>query len=146
VAHACNSSYLGGWDQEAHGLRPAWANRSQDPICKITTVKWTGPVVQAIECLLCKHKALSSNPSLIKNEKRVAYSYYLHLFVFHLFLDLLQLVSPTPPSPPHASNSPVAKVVDNFQSLSGLNSSIWLKMFSSLSLSDSILLILIFPE
>jgi hypothetical protein len=26
VAHACNSSYSGGRDQEDHGLKPAWAN------------------------------------------------------------------------------------------------------------------------
>jgi hypothetical protein len=28
VAHTCNSSYLGGRDQEDHGTRPAWANSS----------------------------------------------------------------------------------------------------------------------
>jgi hypothetical protein len=42
-------------------LRPAWANCSQDSISKITKVKWTGGVAQAIECLLCKCEALSSN-------------------------------------------------------------------------------------
>jgi hypothetical protein len=30
VAHTCNSSYLGSWDQEDRGLRPAQANSSQD--------------------------------------------------------------------------------------------------------------------
>jgi hypothetical protein len=32
VAHACNSRYLGGCDQEDHGSRPALANSSKDPI------------------------------------------------------------------------------------------------------------------
>jgi hypothetical protein len=35
VAHACNPSYLGGWDQEDHGSRPSRANSSWDPISKI---------------------------------------------------------------------------------------------------------------
>jgi hypothetical protein len=28
VAHACNTSYLGGRDQDDHGSKPAWANTS----------------------------------------------------------------------------------------------------------------------
>jgi hypothetical protein len=28
VAYACNSSYLGGRDQEDHGMKPAWENSS----------------------------------------------------------------------------------------------------------------------
>jgi hypothetical protein len=50
-------------------LRPAQANSSQDPISKITREKWTGGVAHTIECLLCMHKALSSNPSLTKTKK-----------------------------------------------------------------------------
>jgi hypothetical protein len=34
VAHTCNPSFLGGRDQGDHGLKPAWANSSQDPISK----------------------------------------------------------------------------------------------------------------
>jgi hypothetical protein len=34
VAHTCNPSYSGGRDQEDHGLKPAWASSSQDPILK----------------------------------------------------------------------------------------------------------------
>jgi hypothetical protein len=34
VAHACNPSYSGAGDQEDHGLKPAGANSSQDPIMK----------------------------------------------------------------------------------------------------------------
>jgi hypothetical protein len=45
------------------GLRSARANSSWDLISKITTEKWSGGVAQAIEHLLCKHEALSSNPS-----------------------------------------------------------------------------------
>jgi hypothetical protein len=29
-------------------------NSSKDPISKITRAKWTGSVVQALKCLLCK--------------------------------------------------------------------------------------------
>jgi hypothetical protein len=32
VAHTCNPSYSEGRDQEDHGLKPAEANSSQDPI------------------------------------------------------------------------------------------------------------------
>jgi hypothetical protein len=39
VAHICNLSYLVGWDGEDCGLRPAWANSSQDSIFKITRTK-----------------------------------------------------------------------------------------------------------
>jgi hypothetical protein len=31
VAHACNSSYSGGRDQEDHSLKPAQGNSSRDP-------------------------------------------------------------------------------------------------------------------
>jgi hypothetical protein len=36
VAHACNSSYSGGRDQEDHSSKPAWENSSRDPILKKT--------------------------------------------------------------------------------------------------------------
>jgi hypothetical protein len=65
LAHACNPSYLGGWDWKYHGSRPVQRNSFQDPISKITRLKWTGGVVQAVECLLCKPEALSSNFSLM---------------------------------------------------------------------------------
>jgi hypothetical protein len=39
---------------------PAWANSLRDPIYIITRTKWTGRVAKAVECLLCKHEALSS--------------------------------------------------------------------------------------
>jgi hypothetical protein len=41
TAHTCNPSYLGDWDGEGCGLRPAQANSSWDPISKISRVKWT---------------------------------------------------------------------------------------------------------
>jgi hypothetical protein len=31
VTHTCHPSFLEGWDQEDHGLRPAWANSLRDP-------------------------------------------------------------------------------------------------------------------
>jgi hypothetical protein len=54
VAHTCNPSYMGGWDWEVRVLKPAWANISWEPsISQIARAKWTGSVVQAVECLLC---------------------------------------------------------------------------------------------
>jgi hypothetical protein len=46
VAHACNPSYSGGRDQEDLGSKPAWANRSRDPIPKNPSQKRAGGVVQ----------------------------------------------------------------------------------------------------
>jgi hypothetical protein len=43
---------------------------SQDPISKITRVKWTGGVAQVIEHLLCKCKVLRSNSSPFKKKDR----------------------------------------------------------------------------
>jgi hypothetical protein len=34
MAHAYNSGYSGGRDQDDHGLKPAWRNGLQDPILK----------------------------------------------------------------------------------------------------------------
>jgi hypothetical protein len=48
----------------------ARANSSQDLISKITKAKWTAGVPQAVKHLLCKHKALSSNPSFTKKKKK----------------------------------------------------------------------------
>jgi hypothetical protein len=39
MAHACNPTYSGGKDQEAHGLKPDWANSLQDPILKTPITK-----------------------------------------------------------------------------------------------------------
>jgi hypothetical protein len=39
-------------------------------ISKITRAKWIGGVAQAVECLLCKLTALSSNPSPTKKQTR----------------------------------------------------------------------------
>jgi hypothetical protein len=62
VAHICNPSYSGGRHQEDHGLKPAWANSSRDPILKnlsqnIGLVEWL------------KVKVLSSSPSTTKINK-----------------------------------------------------------------------------
>jgi hypothetical protein len=57
---------LGGLNQEDCGSRSPWTNSFQDPIFKITRTKWTRGVAEVTEHLLCKHKALSSNPSLTK--------------------------------------------------------------------------------
>jgi hypothetical protein len=42
----------------------------QDPTSKITRAKWIGGVAQAVENLLCKWEALSSNPSAQKKKKK----------------------------------------------------------------------------
>jgi hypothetical protein len=41
-------------------LSLAWAKNSQNPIFKITRIKWTRGVAQAVEGLLFKYEALSS--------------------------------------------------------------------------------------
>jgi hypothetical protein len=48
VAHARNSSYSGGRDQEDHSLKPAWANSSGDPNFKIPNTKRAGGVAQSV--------------------------------------------------------------------------------------------------
>jgi hypothetical protein len=48
VTHACNPIYLGGWDQEDRGSKPAQANISWTPISKIISAKWTGSVAQGV--------------------------------------------------------------------------------------------------
>jgi hypothetical protein len=63
VAHAHRPRYLGHWDCEDLSLKPDHENSSWDPISKVKRTKWTGGEAQVVELLLCKHKALSSNPS-----------------------------------------------------------------------------------
>jgi hypothetical protein len=48
LAHTCNPSYSGSRDQEDHGLKPARANSSQDPISKIPNTKRAGGVAQGV--------------------------------------------------------------------------------------------------
>jgi hypothetical protein len=48
VAHACNTSYLGGRDQKDCGLKPTQANSLHDPILKKCITKRAGGVVQGI--------------------------------------------------------------------------------------------------
>jgi hypothetical protein len=52
-------------------LRSAQANNSPDPISKITREKWIGSVAQAVQYLLFKLEALSSNPSPTKKSLKV---------------------------------------------------------------------------
>jgi hypothetical protein len=66
VAHTYHPSYSGGRDKEDHGSKPAWANRSQDPISKIPSTKKAGRVAQVVKHLSSKHEDLSSNPSTTK--------------------------------------------------------------------------------
>jgi hypothetical protein len=59
MAHTCNPSYLGRLKSGGSQVDPANcdpAKSSQIPISKITRAKWTGSMVQAVECLLCKRE------------------------------------------------------------------------------------------
>jgi hypothetical protein len=46
VAHSYNPSYSGDRDQEDYGLKPMWANSSQDPVSKIPITRRDGGVAQ----------------------------------------------------------------------------------------------------
>jgi hypothetical protein len=53
------------------GSRPALENSLEDPISK-TRAKQIKDFVQVVECLLCNHETLSSNPSPSKKiEKKI---------------------------------------------------------------------------
>jgi hypothetical protein len=56
--------------QEDCRSSPAWANSSWDAISKIIRAKWSGVSAQTLVRLLCKCKALNSNPSLTKQTKK----------------------------------------------------------------------------
>jgi hypothetical protein len=64
VAYTCNPTT---WEAEIR--RPAQVNSLRGPVSKITRAKWTEYVAQAVEHLLCKFKALSSNTSPTKKQK-----------------------------------------------------------------------------
>jgi hypothetical protein len=66
---SCNNpSYSGGRDQEDHGLKPAWANSSRDPVSK-KYKKRAGGVAQGIIPEF-KPQALSSSPCITKKKKK----------------------------------------------------------------------------
>jgi hypothetical protein len=75
MAHTCNPSYLGGWDQEEYGSRSAQENSLQDLISRTTRAKLTGGVAQVVKHLLYKHKTLSSNPNPTNNNNNNNLSY-----------------------------------------------------------------------
>jgi hypothetical protein len=70
VAHACNPAT---WEAEIEGITVRGQPGQivcKTPMSKITRAKWTAGVAQGVECLLCKCKALSSNPSVTKKKKK----------------------------------------------------------------------------
>jgi hypothetical protein len=72
AAPACNSSYLGGRNQEDHGSKPGWGGGGNTLIQKYPTRKEAGGVAQVIaERLPSKHNILSSNsnPSAEKRKE-----------------------------------------------------------------------------
>jgi hypothetical protein len=88
-AHVCNPSYLGGWDPEDGGLKPAWATSSQDlpptSPCKITRAKWTGGVAQAVDACFVNTKPWGQTQA----HKKKNYMVFVFLWLaFHSFLRL----------------------------------------------------------
>jgi hypothetical protein len=71
MVQAYNPSYLGGRDQEDHGLNPAWANSSQDHVSKIPNTKRAGRLAQVVEDMH-RESTVNSNLSItkIKNKKK----------------------------------------------------------------------------
>jgi hypothetical protein len=61
VAHACNPSYLGGWQHKDQGWGQSRQTVWETAISKITRAKWTE--------MWLKCEALSSKPSPTKNKK-----------------------------------------------------------------------------
>jgi hypothetical protein len=62
VTHVCNLSYLGSEIGRIVVQAQCAQIVCEIPISKITRAKWAGGVAQVVEHLLCKDKALSSNP------------------------------------------------------------------------------------
>jgi hypothetical protein len=60
---------LAYWETEMRRTTPQ-ANCSRDPHAPVTRAKWIGGMTQEVEHQLCKHKALTSNPSPTKKRKR----------------------------------------------------------------------------
>jgi hypothetical protein len=72
MAHACNPSYF-TWEAEIRSIQAQGQPRQivlETPSSKITSAKWTEPVAQVAEHLLCKCKALSSKSSPIKSKQK----------------------------------------------------------------------------
>jgi hypothetical protein len=87
VAHACNSSYSGGRDQEDHSLKPTWANSSQDPISKIPSqirasevVQGVGPKFKSQYCEKKKKKKKRENVWIFW----LAFNFCIQIFLFFL--------------------------------------------------------------
>jgi hypothetical protein len=69
VAHVCNLSYLEAEIGRITAQDNPWKVVQETSIPKIFRAKWTGSIAQAVECLLCKCEAPSSNPSPAKKKK-----------------------------------------------------------------------------
>jgi hypothetical protein len=70
---------LATWDVEIQRISIPGQPRQivhETPISKITRAKRPEGMAQAVECLLCKHEALSSNSSPIKKKK------YIYIYIF----------------------------------------------------------------
>jgi hypothetical protein len=65
----------------------------EDSISRATRAKWTGGVAQVVDHLICKCKALSSNPSLTKKKKEKEKKKETQQYLYHgeVLLNLLIL-------------------------------------------------------
>jgi hypothetical protein len=72
VAQACNPSYSGGRDKQDHNLKPGLANRSQDPLSTIVTLKRAGGVAQVVEYLPSKSLEFKSQ----YQQEKIIYPYH----------------------------------------------------------------------
>jgi hypothetical protein len=83
IAHTCHSSSGGKLKIGESWSRPVW-EKSKTLSPKQTTAKRAGGVVQAVEYLLLKCKALSSNRS---TTKKYIYLYFLIKYIYLHVID-----------------------------------------------------------
>jgi hypothetical protein len=71
------SLILAMWEAEIRRIK-IWGQSRQislwDPTSKTIRAKWTGGMIQVVECLLCKCEALNSNPSPIEQKPKSTYT------------------------------------------------------------------------
>jgi hypothetical protein len=63
VVYACKTRHLVDLDQEDGSQVQYRKIVCENPVTKVTRLKMTGDVVQAVENIFCKCKSLSSRPS-----------------------------------------------------------------------------------
>jgi hypothetical protein len=88
VVHTYKTSYLGGWDLEDQGLKPAQANSRRDPIPKITKMDcWCGSRgrTPALQVRSPEFKPKTPSPTNQPINKQM--NKYIHTYVcIHLYI------------------------------------------------------------